>query len=155
MISLLERAGTLFFSALLVTLLAIGSSTGEPTFSFAATPGKLPKAVVPIHYSLDLQPDLDKLTIAGAEVVDIDVTEPTDRLVLNAVNLTIDTATIEGEIGRASRIVPDTAAETVTITFPRAIAIGPHKLRIGFSAHINRGQLSHRRRPRAHGLEPA
>jgi aminopeptidase N len=138
MISLLERAGTLFFSALLVTLLAIGSSTGEPTFSFAATPGKLPKAVVPIHYSLDLQPDLDKLTIAGAEVVDIDVTEPTDRLVLNAVNLTIDTATIEGEIGRASRIVPDTAAETVTITFPRAIAIGPHKLRIGFSAHINR-----------------
>src|SRR5438477_485842 len=79
-----------------------------------------------------------KLTIAGAEVVDIEVTEPTDRLVLNAVNLTVETAVIEGDAGRASQIVPDRTAETVTIIFPRAIAAGRHKLRIGFSAHINR-----------------
>src|SRR4051812_12594650 len=136
--SLFKRAGTLLFSALLVTLLATGSSRAEPTHSFAATPGKLPKTVVPIHYSLDLQPDIDKLTIAGAEVVDIEVTEPTDRLVLNAVNLTVETAAIEGDAGRASQIVPDRTAETVTIIFPRAIAAGRHQLRIGFSAHINR-----------------
>jgi aminopeptidase N len=138
MISVLDRGVTLLLSALVVSLLAIGSSWAEPTFSFAATPGKLPKTVVPIHYSLDLQPDLEKLTIIGAEVVDIEVSEPTDRLVLNAVNLTIDTAAIEGDAGQTSQIVPDTAAETVTITFPRAIAAGRHKLRIGFSARINR-----------------
>src|SRR5215217_2816398 len=109
MMSLFKRAGTLVFSALLVTLLATGSSSAEPTYSFAATPGKLPKTVVPIHYSLDLQPDIDKLTLAGAEVVDIEVTEPTDRLVLNAVNLTVETAAIEGA-GTASQIVPDTGA---------------------------------------------
>src|SRR4051812_38955974 len=64
MISLLDRGATLLGGALVVSLLAIGSSWAEPTFSFAATPGKLPKTVVPIHYSLDLQPDIDKLTIA-------------------------------------------------------------------------------------------
>ena len=126
MISLLDRAVTLLVGALIVSLLAIGSSGAEPTYSFAATPGKLPKTVVPIHYSLDLQPDLDKLTIAGAEVVDIEVTEPTDRLVLNAVNLTVEMAAIEGDAGRASEIMPDAAAETVTITFPRTIAVGRH-----------------------------
>jgi aminopeptidase N len=138
MISLLDRGVTLLVGALIVSLLAIGSSGAEPTYSFAATPGKLPKTVVPIHYSLDLQPDLEKLTIAGAEVVDIEVTEPTDRLVLNAVNLTVEMAAIEGDAGRASEILPDAAAETVTITFPRSIAVGRHKLRLGFSAHINR-----------------
>jgi len=136
--SLLDRAGTLLAEALLVMLLTTGSSGAEPTFSFAATPGKLPKTVVPIHYSLDLQPDLDKLTLAGAEIVDIEVFEPTDRLVLNAVNLTVDVAAIEGDDGTAIQIVPDTGAETITITFPRAISVGRHQLRIGFSAHINR-----------------
>src|SRR5215213_10853614 len=118
MISLLDRAGTLLASALLVMLLTTGSSSAEPTFSFAATPGKLPKTAVPIHYALDLQPDLEKLTLAGAEVVDIEVIEPTDRLVLNAVNLTVDVAAIEGDAGTASQIVPDTGAETVTLVFP-------------------------------------
>src|SRR5438309_615466 len=119
MISLLDRAGTLLARALLVMLLATGSSDAEPTFSFAATPGKLPKTVVPIHYSLELQPDLDKLTLAGAEIVDIEVIEPTDRLMVNAVNLTVDAAAIEGDAGTASQIVPDAAAETVTLIFPR------------------------------------
>src|SRR3954468_22826243 len=128
MMSLFKRAGTLLFSALLVTLLATGSSSAEPTYSFAATPGKLPKTVVPIHYSLDLQPDLDKFTIAGTEVVEIEVIEPTDRLVLNAVNLTVDTASIEANGGSASQIVPDRAAETVTLIFPRPIATGRHQL---------------------------
>ena len=105
MISLLDRGVTLLVGALIVSLLAIGSSGAEPTYSFAATPGKLPKTVVPIHYSLDLQPDLEKLTLAGAEVVDIKVVhEPTDRLVLNAVNLTVEMAAIEGDAGRASEI---------------------------------------------------
>jgi aminopeptidase N len=135
---MLDRAAAVFVGMLIVLLLAAGSSRAEPTFSFAATPGKLPKTVVPIHYSLDLQPDLDKLTIAGAEVVDIEVAEPTDRIVLNVVNMTVDTAAIEGDAGLASQIIPDAAAETVTLIFPRAIAAGRHQLRIGFSAHINR-----------------
>jgi hypothetical protein len=33
-------------------LLAAGTALAEPRFSFQATPGKLPKDVVPAHYSL-------------------------------------------------------------------------------------------------------
>jgi len=122
----------------LVVLLALagGRTMAESAFSFGATPGKLPKAVAPVHYALDLTPDLDKLTFSGSEVVDIDVMEPTRRLVLNAVDLTIDAAAIEGEAAPA--ITSDAAAQTVTLAFPNAIAAGRHKLRLSFTGRINR-----------------
>src|SRR5262252_6988075 len=121
---------------ILLTALATGPAVAEAAFSFGATPGKLPKTVAPVHYALDLTPDLDKLTFSGSEVVDIDVMEPTRRLVLNAVDLTIDAAAIEGEAAPA--ITSDAAAQTVTLAFPNAIAAGRHKLRLSFTGRINR-----------------
>ncbi len=107
-------------NAALILLLAMPAHrvAAEPVFSFASTPGKLPKTVVPVHYALDLAPDLEKLTFAGSEVVDIEVTVPTGRLVLNAVDMTIEAATIEGEAASTtsaaacswSTIRPPTAA---------------------------------------------
>ena len=138
MISMPKRAATLLLSALIASMLTMDTGRAEPTFSFAATPGRLPKTVTPTHYALDLHPDLDKLTLAGAEVVDITVTEPTDRIVLNAVNMTVDTAAIEGDDGLASQIIADAAAETVTLVFSHSIDAGPHQLRLGFSGRINR-----------------
>src|SRR6516165_5691013 len=121
---------------MLLSALATGRVMAEPVFSFSATPGKLPKAVVPIHYALDITPDLDKLTFSGSESVDIEVSEPTERLVLNAVDITIAAAAIEGEA--RPQITSDAAAETVTFVFPHPIAAGRHQLRISFTGQINR-----------------
>ncbi|MEA2988360.1 MAG: hypothetical protein QOG83_1071 [Alphaproteobacteria bacterium] len=141
MTSIFDRAARLSASLLsawllAVTLLTAGASA-EPTFSFTATPGKLPKTVVPIHYALDLKPDLETLALTGSETIDIEVLEATDRLVLNAVNITITSASIEG-IGPASDITVDAPAQTVALTFPGQAAAGRHKLQIAFSAQINR-----------------
>jgi aminopeptidase N len=138
MTSTLERFAALIAGVLIASALNMANAHAEAAFSFAATPGKLPKTVTPLHYALDLHPDLDKLTIAGAEVVDIAVAAPTDRIVLNAVNMTVDTAAIEGDDGLANQIIADAAAETVTLVFSHTIDPGPHQLRVGFSAHINR-----------------
>jgi aminopeptidase N len=138
MASLLNRAPGQIAGALIALLFVATSARAEQPFDFAATPGKLPKTVVPIHYALDLKPDLEKLTLAGSELVDIDVKTPTDRLVLNAVNMTVETAAIEGDAGQTATISADTAAETVTFVFPRPIAAGRHKLRVAFSAHVNK-----------------
>jgi aminopeptidase N len=120
----------------LLLALAAGRAMAESPFSFDATPGKLPKNVVPVHYALDLAPDLDKLTFSGSEVIDIEVTAPTDRLVLNAVEITIEAAAVDGEA--ASEIAADAAAQTVTFAFPRPIVTGHHQLRISFAGRINR-----------------
>ena len=109
----------------------------EPLYSFAATPGKLPKTVVPTHYAIELEPNLETLTLAGAETVDIDVRKATAQLVLNAVNMTLTRVTIDN--GAQSAIVAlDQTAQTATLTFPTAIAAGAHRLRIEFTAQINK-----------------
>src|SRR6266566_7135666 len=128
--------GILHVGLILLLALATGRAMAEPVFSFGATPGKLPKTVAPTHYALDLTPDLDKLTFSGSEVVDIEVAEPTARLVLNAVDMTIEAAAVDGEA--ASEIASDAAAQTVTFAFPHPIAAGRHQLRISFTGRINR-----------------
>ena len=81
---------------------AVGRARAPRKIFAAATPGQLPKTVVPIHYALDLQPDLDKLD-RRAEAVRHRDPEPTDRLVLNADNITS---------GEAAPITDDTKAAT-------------------------------------------
>jgi aminopeptidase N len=119
-----------------VMLSVSGSAVAEPAYSFASAPGELPKTVVPVHYAIELTPDIESLAIAGAEVVDIEVREPTARVTLNAVNMTLGAATIDDETQRAD-IALDAAAETATLAFPQPLAAGAHRLRIGFSARIN------------------
>jgi aminopeptidase N len=125
------------FLCLLIVAVA-GRACAEPVFAFATTPGKLPKTVVPVHYSLDLKPDLDKLGFTGAEVVDIDVAEPTGRLVLNAVDLAIEKAAIDGDAVPAAALTLDAAAETLTLVLPHPIGAGRHQLSITYTGRINR-----------------
>src|SRR5215471_2253053 len=122
---------------ILALLLLVVAARADAPFSFDTTPGKLPKTVVPIHYSVDLQPNLSELSVRGAVNVDIEVREPIDRLVLNALGLTFTGTTLD-DITSATSTAVDEDQQTVTFTFPRAIAVGHHQLRIGYTAPINR-----------------
>ena len=114
-----------------------GACAAEPIYSFAKTPGKLPKTVVPTHYSIELEPNLDSLAIAGTEIIDIDVREATAQLVLNAVNMTLARATVD-DGAQSATIAVDQETQTATLTFPAPLAVGTHKLRIDFTAQINK-----------------
>jgi aminopeptidase N len=118
-------------------LLIVSAVHAEAPHSFETAPGKLPKTVVPIHYAIDLQPNLAALTAKGVAVIDIEVREPTDRLVLNARELTFARTTIDETVSAKSTSV-DEDEQTVTFTFPRAIAAGRHQLRIAYTARINK-----------------
>ncbi len=129
-----QLIGSILF---LVLLVGGGLARAESRFAFATTPGKLPKTVVPTHYALDLHPDLASLTIAGSEIVDISVQTQTNHVTLNALNLAIGSASIDGEKSNEGTVSIDPAAQTATLTFPRAIGPGAHKLAISFTSHIN------------------
>src|SRR3954469_937531 len=124
-------------AAIVLAVFISVSALAEPGFSFDATPGKLPKTVVPVHYAIELVPDLESLALAGVEVVDIEVREPTARLVLNAVNTTLSAVSIDDDAQRAD-VALDAAAETVTLPFAQPLAKGAHRLRIVFTARINK-----------------
>jgi aminopeptidase N len=131
-----RSAGRRLAAALSLAFVAAGGSAAAPGYSFDTTPGKLPKTVVPVHYAIELEPNLESRTLAGAEVIDIEVREPTARIVLNAVNMTLTAATVDG-VAQGAEIALDRDAQTATLTFPHPLAAGPHKLRIGFTAQIN------------------
>jgi aminopeptidase N len=136
MIRLLDFSARVLTGAFaLWALLAVAHA--DAPYSFAATPGQLPKAVAPVHYTLDLRPNLQALTVTGSAVIDIEVREPTDRLVLNAVDMTFTSALLDG-VAPARSITVDENAQTVTLTFPRAIEVGRYKLRIAYSGKINK-----------------
>jgi aminopeptidase N len=122
---------------LAVVLVASGAARAEPIFSFDATPGKLPKVVIPTHYAIELRPDAESLALPGVGVIDIDVREPTARLTLNAVDIAIASVTADDGAQRAD-VALDAAAETATFTFARPLSAGAHRLRIEFTARINR-----------------
>src|SRR5215472_6243281 len=127
-------------SALVATIaLVLSAAAGtcaEPPYSFDATPGRLPKSVVPTHYAIELAPDLQALSIAGHEIVDVDVREPTARVVLNTVNIEIAEAGIDDGAQRAE-ISLDATAETATLAFANTLTPGAHRLRLAFTAKIN------------------
>ncbi len=132
-----SRATAILVATLVAFILPLtAAATAETSPDFVPTPGKLPKTVVPLHYEIELAPDLDKLAFKGREKVHIEVLEPTDRLVLNALELTIETASLD-EIASAE-IAFDADAQTVTLTFPRPLAVGHHLLALAFTGRINR-----------------
>jgi aminopeptidase N len=123
----------------LVAELAIMSSAlaSEKPFSFKDTPGKLPKEVVPTEYSIRIIPDIDKLTFAGTETVNLNVRNRVRQLVLNALELKIEAASIDGKELPVSAIKTDTKNELLTLTLPSELATSEHKLTLHFTGKIN------------------
>jgi aminopeptidase N len=120
---------------LAASVLALAAAAhAEAPFSFDAAPGKLPKAVVPSAYRIEIKPDLDKLTLAGRETVEVEVRKPTDSFVLNQAGLKIQSATLE--TGAAAVVALDPDAQTATLTFPSPVAAGAHVLTLVYTGPI-------------------
>jgi aminopeptidase N len=117
-------------------LAAIGAARAEAPFNFAATPGNLPKGVVPLSYRLELKPDIEALTFTGTEQIDIDVDAPTDTVTLNANELTFQSVALAGEDGAAAAVALDPKLKTASFHFPHALAAGHHTLAIEYSGPI-------------------
>jgi puromycin-sensitive aminopeptidase len=120
MISLARYAITLVFASL-------------STIVVAAT-GRLPAGVTPIHYDLRINPDAQKLSFTGSGTILIKVNAPTATITLNAADLSIDKALLDGLAANAIKLNPK--AQTVTISFARPVSIGQHKLSFEWKGKI-------------------
>ena len=109
----------------------------EKPFNFNETPGKLPKEVVPTEYAIRIVPNLDKLTFAGSETVKLNVRSPVHQLVLNALELEIEAASVDGKELPLSAIKTDNEKELLTLTLPSELPAGDHDLALRFTGKIN------------------
>ena len=99
---------------------------------------RLPRTVIPTHYSITLEPDLGKATFTGSVVIDVEVHEPVMEIVLNAIEL--DIATAEVVVGGRTMIPEvslDEETERLTLGLDYSIPAGPASIRISFTGILN------------------
>jgi len=100
---------------------------------------RLPDAVRPERYVLTLEPDLAHFTFRGSESISIDVHAPTSRIVLNAAELDVTSASVvlpDGTTLRADAQA-DEDAERATIAVNGEVPVGKAELRLEFTGTLN------------------
>ncbi|HEY2568012.1 MAG TPA: M1 family metallopeptidase [Candidatus Udaeobacter sp.] len=111
--------------------------SSEKPFSFKSTPGKLPKEVVPTDYAVRFVPDIDKMAFAGTETIMLNARNRVHKLILNALELKIEAASIDGKELPSASIKTDTKNELLTLDLPSELGIGEHTLALRFTGKIN------------------
>ena len=102
-------------------------------------PVVLPSTVRPTKYAIKLQPNFQAFTFTGEESVSIEVVEPTSQVVLNAVELEVQSAHLvkDGRSTAATSIDYDSSKETLTLGFGQTIAAGEAILDLTFTGVLN------------------
>ena len=140
-----------FLAALFFTIVPCIAAVEKP-FNFNETPGKLPKEVVPTEYAIRIVPNLDNFTFAGSETVKLTVRSPVHQLVLNALELRIEAASVDSKELPLSAIKTDHEKQLLTLTLPSELATGDHALALRFTGKINQqGQGLFYMRYKEHG----
>jgi aminopeptidase N len=101
---------------------------------------QLPRDVRPTHYDVAVVPHADTLGFDGRATITLDVLAPTDRIVLNAIDMTFPSATLAPASGGAPLPAPevalDAAAQTATFTFAQPLAVGSYRLALDYTGRI-------------------
>jgi len=101
-------------------------------------PHRLPRSVLPRRYDLTVAPDLDDSTFSGAVDIDVDVVDPTDSVVLNALDLEIDEAWLTIGSQRVEvEVVLDPDLERITLTPAAPLDAGEAKVSLRFRGTLN------------------
>jgi aminopeptidase N len=117
------------------------TARAEEPFSLATTPGKLPKDIIPHAYVIRLSPDPETRECTGTETIDIEVVEPTAKIVLNAFDLDVTSASLQGPepAAAATPLQPqaDAGEQIVTLALPKELARGKYRLALAFHYRLH------------------
>jgi puromycin-sensitive aminopeptidase len=102
-------------------------------------PYRLGRTIVPSAYRIFITPDLENASFAGRVEIDVDITESTKEVKLNAIELDLGAATLTagGTAHRSIDLRLDEQYEVATYSFDSALPAGPAVLEIGFNGILN------------------
>ena len=102
-------------------------------------PYRLPRTAISSRYDIRLEPDLTTLTFRGQQTVALDVTESISEVVLNAIELAIDSASLENDRGETIRATAtmEEASERCRLALASPAARGRWRLRLAFRGTLN------------------
>jgi len=112
----------------------LAHNAAPATFNFATAPGRLPKNVVPIEYTIAITPDAAAHTIAGAETILLDFREATATIQFNSLNQKLSKVLLDGK--PVQDVVSDDDKQLTTITLAQPAKAGKHTLSFEYTGKI-------------------
>ena len=102
-------------------------------------PYRLPRLVLPQRYDLSIAPDLERAVFQGSVKIALTVQQATVVIVLNALDLAIESITAADDRGRAlaGACTLDQKAERCHLTFPEPLTPGQWTLSLDFQGVMN------------------
>ncbi|MGH8946647.1 MAG: M1 family aminopeptidase [Acidimicrobiia bacterium] len=99
----------------------------------------MPRHILPTHYDIRLEPDLETLSFQGGVGIDITVLEPADAIVLNAAEIDVKSfRLVDGSNTlEISELSYDEDAERVSFRLEDALSPGDYRLELEYSGIIN------------------
>ena len=88
-----------------------------------------------MHYEISVSPDVRALTFTGRTAIDVDVQSPVDTITLNALDLDIASAHVDG--AREAVVELDQRAECAMLHFRDPLAAGRHRLTFEYRGRID------------------
>ncbi|MSY19033.1 MAG: M1 family peptidase, partial [Actinobacteria bacterium] len=95
-------------------------------------PYRLPLTVLPRHYAVTLEPELDQASFAGTVRIDIEVTEGVERIVLNAIELEVFSVLVDSQPVDFSL-----DEDTQRLTIAAHLAAGNATIDVAFTGILN------------------
>lgn len=125
------------FPLLALLVIELGVAAAAPAAGALPAPDRivLPSNVIPEHYDIDVIPDVEHLSFRGRARIDVEVTQPTETIVLNAADLSFERVALSGRI-EAPKVTLDVPQQTATFTFGAPIAPGRYVLSIEYQGKI-------------------
>ena len=107
----------------------------EEPFAFAKIPGKLPKDVTPDEYDIRIDTNIEEGTFDGVVRIKVDVWQPTDRIVMNSLGLTIKRAVLLDD-GEPLLVIQNEAEQTLTLVTQTPLEPDKHLLEITYTGTL-------------------
>ena len=100
---------------------------------------RLPRNVIPVHYDLHLEPDLETFTFEGSVSIRIGITDTLDEIVLNAAEIDMKSMVLRGEdvTIEVTGVTHDDEYERATLTLAHPASPGTYSLDISYGGLIN------------------
>jgi len=122
---------------LLLATLALASAMPVPAeepFSFDSAPGRLPKDVVPLDYTVEIAPNIAALTFTGSESIALQFRSPAAIISFNSLNESLSDVRLDGN--PVQSVASDDDRQLTTVTLAAPAAVGMHTLTFAYAGKI-------------------
>jgi len=120
--------------ALILAATIVAASPAIAAFSPEQAPGRLPKNVVPVSYSIAIAPNIAALSLAGRESIVLEVRAATSTIQFNSLNEKLHDVRFDGK--PVKKTMTNDQAQLTTIALDSPAAVGAHTLSFSYSGKI-------------------